>query len=193
MLVTLVRVLIGFVVACLAAGATQFLFAYPPSEILAATPTEQSEILSRWLLASTQIGVFSAPFALVVAALAEWQGLKTWVYHGLAGVAIAVIGFVALFMGEESGGPTIVTNYAMAAFLASGLIGGLAFWLIAGRNAGGPDTQLRMPMPRPIAQPRVAAERPRAPVPPSPPAPSPKPEKPEALPRATTKDRDEEA
>jgi hypothetical protein len=38
---------------------------------------------------------------------------------------------------EVEGQPTIVNDYALRAFLTVGFFGGLAYWLAAGRRAGG--------------------------------------------------------
>jgi hypothetical protein len=55
----------------------------------------------------------------------------------IVGLAIAVGGFVAEYLSEVSGQPTIVNDYAIRAYLTIGFVGGLAYWLFAGRLAGG--------------------------------------------------------
>ena len=47
-----------------------------------------------------------------------------------------IAGFFALYSGETVGPNSIVNQYAIVAYLCSGLVGGLAYWLISGRNAG---------------------------------------------------------
>ena len=87
-------------------------------------------------MAATHSAVFSAPFALVAAAIGEWQSIRSWVYYALAGIAISIAGFIALYSGETSGPNSIVNQYATIAYLCSGLVGGWVYWLVSGRMAG---------------------------------------------------------
>ena len=140
MIGSVLRVLFGFLLACLVGALVQLAFA-TPNDVL----TDDTEKLS-WtgeqiLLAATHSAVFSAPFALVAAAIGEWQSIRSWVYYALSGIAIAIAGFIALYSGETTtaaNAPSIVNNYALAAYLCAGLVGGLAYWLISGCRAGDP-------------------------------------------------------
>lgn len=131
MLSALLRVLFGFAVACLAAAAVQVTYAFAPAEDTPG-PTGLFELL---LLTATHLAVFSAPFTLVAAAVGEWQSIRSWLYYAAAGVGVALAGFLAQY-SSESGGPTILNDYALKAFLTPGFFGGLAYWLVAGRRAG---------------------------------------------------------
>lgn len=137
---SILRILFGFVVACIVAGLVTVLFVITPSELYALPEDKMMDqiesvgILS--LVAGTQSAVFSAPFALVAALIGEWQRLRGWLYYGLVGMLISGAGFLAQSVSETTGQPTIVNTYALAAFLAAGLIGGLAYWLTAGKWAG---------------------------------------------------------
>jgi hypothetical protein len=139
MLLSLLRVLFGFVMACLVAGLVQVLFVITPAEIAALEPAAMGERLQGAgllaLLAATHSAVFSAPFALVVTVLGEWQGFRSWIYYSLAGLAIALAGFLAQHTGETTGA-TIVNDYALRAFLATGFSAGFVYWATAGRWAG---------------------------------------------------------
>ena len=55
----------------------------------------------------------------------------------LAGIAIAVIGFLTQHLTEAPGQTTILNNYALMAFLTSGFAGGFAYWLVSGRLVAG--------------------------------------------------------
>ena len=137
----LISVLIGFILACLAAGFTKVFFATTPSE-LAGLPTDVasdriSKVFESGLFASAQCLLFAAPFALVAAAIGEWRSLRDWTYYAVVGLAIALVGFLAQYSSEAQGQPTIVNNYALSAFLTAGFAAGLVYWLFAGRSAGG--------------------------------------------------------
>lgn len=135
MITSVLRVLIGFALACIAGALIQLGFA-TPNDVLTDDPDRLSWSVEQVLLAATHSAVFSAPFALVAAAIGEWQSIRSWVYYALAGIAISIAGFFALYSGETVGPNSIVNQYAIVAYLCSGLVGGLAYWLISGRNAG---------------------------------------------------------
>ncbi len=143
MLLAIVRVLLGFAVACLAAGVVQVLFVITPAEIASSGPSALMERVRGagvlWLIAATQSAVFAAPFALVAAGLAEWQGIRGRVYYAFGGLGIAIAGFLTQLAGE-TGGQTVVNGYALAMFVVTGLAAGLVYWVAAGRLAcrGGP-------------------------------------------------------
>ncbi|MGI9403223.1 MAG: hypothetical protein ACR2OF_01785 [Hyphomicrobium sp.] len=138
---TLFRVLFGFIVACLVAGVALVAFVITPADI-ATLPAE-----SRWerlgsagmlsLLAATHAAIFAFPFALVAIAIAEWLSIRSWIYYVLVGIAIALAGFGAHHLAEVGSEPTIVNDYAIRAFLTLGFFGGFAYWMAAGRRAGG--------------------------------------------------------
>jgi hypothetical protein len=139
-MLSLFRVLFGFLLASLAAGITQVLFVVTPMDI-AALPVSamQERVQAAGLLAlfaATHTAVFSAPFALVTVVIGEWQPIRSWIYYALAGLGTAAAGFLAQHTGETTGA-TILNDYAFRAFAATGLAGGLTYWAAAGRRAGG--------------------------------------------------------
>lgn len=137
MISSVMRVLVGFALACIAGALIKLGFA-TPNDVLTDDADRLSWSMEQVLLAATHSAVFSAPFALVAAAIGEWQSIRSWVYYALAGIAIAIAGFIALYSGETSGPYSIVNQYATIAYLCAGLVGGWVYWLVAGRNAGDP-------------------------------------------------------
>ncbi len=141
MLGTLFRVLFGFIIACLVAGVAVVAFVITPADI-ATLPAElrwerlgSAGVLS--LLAATHAAIFAFPFALVAVAIGEGLSIRSWIYYVLVGIAIALAGFGAHYMVEVGSEPTIVNDYAIRAFLTLGFFGGFAYWMAAGRRAGG--------------------------------------------------------
>jgi hypothetical protein len=138
MVIGMLRVLVGFALACLAAGLTMVLFVYTPLELArehAGDRLSEAGLLA--LAAATHTAMFAAPFALIGASFAEWQRIGGWLYYALVGIAIAVVGFAAQSW-TESGGEgegSILNGYAVAAFIVTGFVGGLVYWLCAGRLA----------------------------------------------------------
>ena len=156
MIGTLLRLLFGFIVACLVGGAVKVAFALTPLQIVTDDPERLAQMGLLTLFAATHIAVFSAPFALVVAALGEWRGIRSWAYYALAGLGIAIAGFAVQYSSEAPGQSTIVNNYALTAFLTAGLLGGIGYWLFAGRGAGGKSVQDASATPRPRIPPKEA-------------------------------------
>ena len=152
----MLRVIVGFVLACLAAGLTMVLFVYTPLELATEHAGERvSEAGLLALAAATHSAVFAAPFALIGAGFAEWQRIGSWLYYTLVGIAIAGVGFLAQFWTESrQGEASIVNSYAVTAFIVTGFVAGVVYWLVAGRSASGagggqtPSVEI-IPPPRP--------------------------------------------
>jgi hypothetical protein len=136
----LLRILLGFVVACLVAGAVTAAFVITPSDVAALPDDLRPERLNNAgvlsLLAATHTALFAFPFAIPLVAFAEWRSVRSWLYYVIAGILIALGGFAAEYLVEAGIKPSIVNDYAARAFLTVGFAGGLAYWLIAGRLAG---------------------------------------------------------
>jgi hypothetical protein len=141
MLGTILRILIGFAIACLVAGAVTAAFIVTPTDVAALSPDVRPEQLGYAgllsLYAATHSAIFAFPFALIAIALAEWLCVRSWIYYTIVGILIALGGFAAVRYFEVEGQPTIINNYALRTFLTVGVFGGLAYWLVAGRRAGG--------------------------------------------------------
>lgn len=140
MIGSLFRVLFAYIAACLVAGLVQVLFASSPAEIANIDSAMLAEKLGGLvllvLLVATQSAFFAVSFALVAIAIAEWLGIRNWVYYALTGIAIAFAGFLVLHMGWTPS-RTFLHDYALRAFLTTGLSAGFTYWLAGGRSAGG--------------------------------------------------------
>ena len=137
MLGRIFRVLSGFILACLAAGLTKVLFAYSPAELMNLAPEIASDRLALALPIATHTAIFAAPFALVAIVIAEWQGWRDWAYYAAAAMVISMIGFTAQYSNEANGQSwSVYNNYTMIAFLTTGFVAGLTYWLFSGRTAG---------------------------------------------------------
>jgi hypothetical protein len=151
----LFRFLLGFAVACLVAGAATVAFVITPIDIATLPAELRPERLGSAgtlsLLAATHSAIFSLPFALIAAVIAERRCIRSWVYYAIIGILIAFAGFGAEYLNEVGGQPTIVNTYAARAFLAVGFLGGIAYWLVAGRRAGGRSGEERLARQRRLA------------------------------------------
>jgi hypothetical protein len=140
MIRTLLRIIAGIVLACLAAGLVLVMFVITPAQLAAAPGgaglERVGQALVLALLAATHATIFAGAFALITAAIGEWFSIRALPYYLLTGSAIALLGFLAQFSSEAGGQPTIFNNYALQAYLTAGFFGGLAYWLVAGQHAG---------------------------------------------------------
>ncbi len=131
MLVAIIRVMFGFIAAVLVAGAVQVLFVAGPDDISAGISASRLQDLGLLtLLAATQSAVFSAPFVFLAAAVAAWLPIRSGLFFVLVGIAVALAGFFAQYVGE-GGTQTILNRYALAAYVASGFAAGLVYWIVA--------------------------------------------------------------
>lgn len=141
MLLSVIRVLVGFAVACFVAAVTMVLFVLTPSEIASLPPDVASDRIGRGLqlayAVAVQVALFSAPFFIVAAGLGEALRNRNWTYYVVAALVIAGLAFFAQLSTERTGQSTIFNNYALTAFLTSGFVSGLFYWMVSGRRAGG--------------------------------------------------------
>lgn len=141
MAIRLLGVLAAYLVSCLAAALAMVLFVLTPAEIAGLPPDVRADRVAKSIelagFVAAQFALFSTPFALVVAAVGEMLRYRSWTYYVLAGLAIAGLGFFAQQSTEQAGQPTIANNYALTAFLTAGFVGGLVYWIVRGRFAGG--------------------------------------------------------
>jgi hypothetical protein len=140
MVALFLRVVFGFVLACLAVAATKVAFVITPADVLSLEPDARLERLARagvlTLAVATQTGIFAAPFAVIVIGYAYWQRIKGWPYFVFSGLIISLLGLAVLFAAESPAKPTIANAYAIAAYIFAGMIGGYVYWIAAGRKAG---------------------------------------------------------
>jgi hypothetical protein len=68
-----------------------------------------------------------------VVMIAELGNRRSWLFHALSGMAVAVAAMAVRANSGSLGNPG--SGLVMAA-LAAGAVGGSVYWLIAGRNSG---------------------------------------------------------
>lgn len=81
-------------------------------------------------------GFHSFFFAMIAIALAEMLRAKDWLYYAVSGAAVAALSaFVAWQTGAD---PSFHQSdiSLMFAFVGCGIVGGMIYWLFAGRSSG---------------------------------------------------------
>ena len=137
-------ILVGYVVASMAASAfLNILFlAY-----LGYTPEHPDQMATLSLYFSVPfVALFAAYFAfipaIVVILIAEVLGRRDWLFYALAGAVVA--GVFLGFVHQDADVNFDVTEInARLAIVGSGMIGGIFYWLSAGRWAGSWRRQAR--------------------------------------------------
>lgn len=122
-----IRVLVGLVLAVIAAAAVKLAFALTADGGIPAVMARGPGLLP---IAAAQTLVFALPFSLPFAIWAEVSGPRRWRFFAAAGLAIATAGLLTQYAGEGPG-PTIANPYAALAFATAGLVGGTVYWLAA--------------------------------------------------------------
>jgi hypothetical protein len=137
MLARILRILIGFGLACVAAAMTFVLFVYAPGDLASLREELSADRLSEALyfaLLSTPHVAMSAAFpALLAAAFAETRKVASWAFYAFAGIATAGAGLFVQHLTVTR--VNILQTYALVAFLTAGLVGGLVYWALSGRYA----------------------------------------------------------
>jgi hypothetical protein len=130
-------VLLGYAAATLAASAFLNLLALGA---LGLAPEEAPFVVAGPMFVSVPvvalfIGYFAFFPSVVAILLGEIIGRRDWLLHAIAGGCIGAI-VVWLFMPQsEFDGPELELHLIFAV-IGSGMVGGIAYWLVAGHSAG---------------------------------------------------------
>ena len=96
--------------------------------------------------ATSYIGATAFVPALLLILLAEIARMRSLLYYGVAG---AVVGLASYFGSDielrlENTTDVTPAGHPLQLAAAAGIVGGLAYWLFAGRNAGKWREQVRL-------------------------------------------------
>ena len=127
---------IGYLLACTAAAIVFTLgtLSAANNELIAQIPS-----VALWWLIGLEAAIMAALAilpALLIIALAEGFAWRSVILYGvLGGVLALALGYGIDFAGYL-GGPNSIVAHEREVLAASGIAGGLTYWLVAGRNAG---------------------------------------------------------
>jgi hypothetical protein len=136
----LVIIFAGYLAASLAASAFLNLLAIGtldiPSELL------PDAMRGSFMVAVPLLAMFVAWLAFTPAfvfmVIAELAGKRDWLFHAIGGGIVAAVVTVGYFWQPAGPGDWTSGNTAIAlALIGGGLVGGIAYWAVAGRMAGG--------------------------------------------------------
>lgn len=146
----LILVMIGFLAATLAASAAMHLFVLPRLGL--GDEAAGALVTAAYAFSIPFVALFVGYYALlpaaVVIAIAELWSVRRWLYHALGGGAVGLVlamtfranGVDGLSFGTDievlPPGNSIFDFNLLAVMIGAGMVGGLAYWLIAGSTSG---------------------------------------------------------
>lgn len=131
-------ILIGYAIAALAASTFLHVVSLGP---LGFTTEEMPAVIMGSIVFSIPfVALFVGYFAFMPAAatilLAELLGARGWLYYALGGAFVATVIVVWFVRAAEASNDAVRDPRYWAAMVGGGIVGGLAYWLVAGRLAG---------------------------------------------------------
>ena len=101
-------------------------------------PVERVGFFIVSFFATSFVGAVAILPALIVIVIAETARMRSFIYYGVGGALVGLASYFGTDISVRLENTTDVAPVGNALQLAAaaGIIGGLAYWLIAGRNAG---------------------------------------------------------
>ena len=134
----IIVIIFGLLVAVLVAGITLAIgIVLPEWAAMDSDPIERVIFFFVAFFATSYVGAVAIlPAALI--AISEAARMRSFIYYGIGGALVALASYYGSDISFQLENTTDVTPVANALQLAAaaGILGGLAYWLIAGRNAG---------------------------------------------------------
>ncbi len=135
----LVIILIGYVAASLAASAFLNLLLIGalglPADVLPDAIRGSSTVAVPFVALFVAWLAFTPACVLIV--IAELAGKRDWLFHAIGGGLVAAVLTAGYYWTATGPGDWTAGNPIVAlALIGSGLVGGIAYWAVAGRSAG---------------------------------------------------------
>ena len=135
----IIVIVFGLLVAIMVAGITLAIgIVLPEWATMDSDPVERVIFFFAAFFATSYVGAVAIfPAALVIVIL-EAARMRSFLYYGIGGALVALASYYGSDISVQLENTTDVTPVANTLQLAAaaGILGGLAYWLIAGRNAG---------------------------------------------------------
>ena len=135
----IVVIAFAFIVAVMAAGVMLAVGVLAPDWAwLDADPVERMIFFAVSFFATSFVGATAFVPALLLIIVAEAVRMRRLLYYGIAGAIVGLSSYFGSDVSLRLENTTDVTPVAHPLQLAAaaGIVGGLVYWLLAGRNAG---------------------------------------------------------
>jgi hypothetical protein len=132
-------IIFGLAIAIIVAGITLALgIVLPEWAAMDSDPVERVIFFFVAFFATGLVVTFALLPAVLVIVVSEVARMRSFIYYGVGGALVALASYYGSDISVQLENTTDVTPVANTLQLAAaaGILGGLAYWLIAGRNAG---------------------------------------------------------
>jgi hypothetical protein len=137
LIVRIFVIVFALIVACMAAGVALAIGVMLPDWPYT-DPFERMVFFSVAFFATSFAGAVAFLPALLAIAVAEALRLRSFLYYAACGAVISLLGYYGSDVSARLEDTTDIepVGHALQLAAAAGIIGGLVYWLIAGRSAG---------------------------------------------------------
>jgi len=135
----IIVIFFAFILAIIAAGIALAIGIVAPDWMgVDSDPFERVSFFIVSFFATSFVGAVAFLPALVVIVIAEAARLRSLLYYGVGGALVGLASYYGSDISVRLENTTDVAPVANALQLvaAAGIIGGLVYWMVAGRNAG---------------------------------------------------------
>ena len=139
LLLRILMVMFALFVAIMAAGLTIAAGMFVPEwGMMETDPLDRAMFFVVAFFATSFAGAVAFLPAFLAVIVAEAFNIRSFLYYGTAGAVIGLLGYLGSNISARLEETTEITPVAHSLELAAaaGIVGGLVYWLLAGRNAG---------------------------------------------------------
>lgn len=128
-------IILGFAAAALSASAFLHVVLIGPGEITAGEPAGAGAYAFSVVFVALLVAYFAFTPAIAAILIGEFMPQRGWLYYSLCGAAISAV-VSALVYGARMGEAEALADKPLLSFIGAGLIAGMVYWAVCGRNAG---------------------------------------------------------
>ena len=135
----IIVIVFALIVASIAAGITLAIGIVAPDWAgIDSDPVERVSFFIVSFFATSFVGAVAMAPAFVLIVLAEAARIRSFIYYGVAGALVGLASYFGSSISVRLENTTDVppVEHALQLAAAAGIIGGVVYWLIAGRRAG---------------------------------------------------------
>ncbi len=135
----IVVIFFALIVASMAAGVALAIGIIAPDwAAMDSDPLERVQFFVASFFATSYVGTVAMAPAFILIVLAEALRIRNFIYYGVAGALVGLASYFGSNISVRLENTTDVTpvGHALQLAAAAGIVGGVVYWLIAGRKAG---------------------------------------------------------
>jgi phosphotransferase system glucose/maltose/N-acetylglucosamine-specific IIC component len=135
----IIVIFLALIAAIVAAGIVLAIgIVLPEWSAMDSDPVERVAFFFAAFFATSYVGAVAFLPALLVVVVSEAASLRNFLYYGVGGALVGLASYygsdISVRLENTTDVPPVANPLQLAA--AAGIVGGIVYWLIAGRNAG---------------------------------------------------------